>query len=163
MQNVEVVNYLSYKKDYKNVWLTKYQGPSVHCYRCYFDDTFCFFNAEHYAISFFDFINSQHANTKFTMEKETKKALDFLDICVNNKDPSCLLTSLYRKGTFTGSPTNFLVSLLFLVRLVLVAPLLLYLVIGFIRAYKLIKVLLNLMMMMKNFIAYLKRINILKV
>ena len=39
---------------------------------------------------------------KFTMEKEANKLLVFRDICSNTKDPSCLLTSVHRKGTFTG-------------------------------------------------------------
>ena len=92
---------------YENIWLTKYQGPTVHFYRRYVDDTFCLFNTEHDAISFFDFINSQHPSIKFTVEKETNKVLAFLDICINNKDPSSLLTSVHRKGTFTGLLTNF--------------------------------------------------------
>ena len=41
------------------------------------------------------------------MEKESNKVLAFLDICITNKDPSCLLTSVHRKGTFTGLLTNF--------------------------------------------------------
>ena len=36
------------------------------------------------------------------MEKETNKVLAFLDICINNKDPSSLLTSVHRKGTFSS-------------------------------------------------------------
>ena len=63
---------------YENIWLNKYQGPTVHFYRRYVDDTFCLFNTEHDAISFFDFINSQHPSIKFTMEKETNKVLAFL-------------------------------------------------------------------------------------
>ena len=39
------------------------------------------------------------------MEREKKK-LDFLDVCVNYKDPFCLLTSVHRKKTFTGLFTN---------------------------------------------------------
>ena len=41
------------------------------------------------------------------MEKETNKFLAFLGICINNKDPSSLLTSVYGKRTFTGLLTNF--------------------------------------------------------
>jgi len=35
---------------YKNIWLNNYQGPSVHFYRRYIDDTFCLFNIEHDAL-----------------------------------------------------------------------------------------------------------------
>ena len=56
---------------------------------------------------FVDFLNSQHPNIKFTLEKETNKILAFLDLCITNSDRSCLKTSTYRKKTFTGLLTNF--------------------------------------------------------
>ena len=52
---------------YEKTWLNKYQGLNVPLYRRYVDDTFCLFNTEHDAISFFDFLNSQHPSMKFTM------------------------------------------------------------------------------------------------
>ena len=92
---------------HENIWLNKYQGPSLQFYRRYVDDTFCLFNNEQDALVFFDFLNSQHPNIKFTMEKESNKMLAFLDVCISNKDPCNLLTSVYRKNTFTGLLTNF--------------------------------------------------------
>ena len=53
---------------YENIWLSKYHGPSVLFYRPYVDDTFCVFNTENDALSFFEFLNTQHPNIKFTME-----------------------------------------------------------------------------------------------
>ena len=82
---------------YENIWLNNYQGPSVQFYRRYVDDTFCLFNDERHALLFFNFLNSQHLNIKFTMEKETNKMLAFLDVCINNKDPCNLLMSVHRK------------------------------------------------------------------
>ena len=92
---------------YENIWLNKYQGPSLHFYRRYVDDTFCLFNNEQDALLFFNFLSSQHTNIKFTMDKESNKMLAFLDVYINNKDPSNLLMSVYRKKTFTGLLTNF--------------------------------------------------------
>ena len=92
---------------HENIWLNKYQGPSRQFYRRYVDDTFCLFNNEQDALVFFDFLNSQHPNIKLTMEKESNKMLAFLDVCISNKDPCNLLTSVYRKSTFTGLLTNF--------------------------------------------------------
>ena len=46
---------------YENIWLNKYPGPTVHFYRRYVDDTFCLFNTEHDAISFFDFIKERYS------------------------------------------------------------------------------------------------------
>ena len=52
-------------------------------------------------------LNSQHPNIKFTMEKETNKILPFPDVSVNNNDPSCLKNfNLYEK-TFTALLINF--------------------------------------------------------
>ena len=92
---------------HENLWLKNYQGPSNLFYRRYVDDVFCAFDNENDAKLFFDFINSQHPNIKFTIEKETNKVLAFLDVCIDNNDPSCLNTSIYRKKTFTGLLTNF--------------------------------------------------------
>ena len=55
----------------------------------------------------FDYINSRHPNIRFTMEKETHHKLPFLDVLVNSNDPNSLLTSVYRKKTFTGLLTNY--------------------------------------------------------
>ena len=92
---------------YENIWLNKYHGPSVLFYRRYVDDTFCVFNTENEALSFFEFLNTQHPNIKFTMEKQVNKILAFLDVCIDNNDPSCIKTSMYHKKTFTGLLTNF--------------------------------------------------------
>ena len=54
---------------YENICLKQYYGPSVHVYRRYIDNTFCVFNNENEAPLFFNFLNSQHPNIKFTMEK----------------------------------------------------------------------------------------------
>jgi len=41
------------------------------------------------------------------MEKEAYHKLPFLDVLVNDNDPNSLLTSVYRKKTFTGLLTNY--------------------------------------------------------
>ena len=92
---------------HENIWLNKYQGPSLQFYRRYVDDTFCLFNNEQEALVFFDFLNSQIPNIKFPMEKESNKMLAFFDVYISNKDPCNLLTSVYRKNTFTGLLSNF--------------------------------------------------------
>ena len=88
---------------HENIWVKNYQGPSNLFYRRSADDIFCVFDNENDAKLFFDFINSRHPNIKFTVEKETNKVLVFLEICIDNNDPSCLKTSTYRKNTFTVS------------------------------------------------------------
>ena len=41
------------------------------------------------------------------LEKETNKVLAFLDVCINNKDPCSLLTSVHHEKIFSGLLTNF--------------------------------------------------------
>ena len=50
-------------------WL-KHYNLSIEFYRRYVDDTFALFNTEQDGVSFFSYINSQHPNIKFTMERE---------------------------------------------------------------------------------------------
>ena len=56
-------------------------------YRRYVDDTFCLFHSERDATLFFNYINKQHPNIRFTMERETDHVLPFLDVLINNTDP----------------------------------------------------------------------------
>ena len=58
---------------HEKIWLRKYLDPSVHFYRRYVDDSFCVFNTENEALLFFEFLNSQHPNIKFTIENETER------------------------------------------------------------------------------------------
>lgn len=56
---------------------------------------------------FFDYINATHPSIRFTMENEIDKKLSFLDILLDNNHTS-IVTSVYRKKTFTGLLTNYL-------------------------------------------------------
>ena len=89
------------------LWLNTYKSPPTHLYRCYIDDTFCLFNNEHEALPFLQYLSSLHENIRFTMEKEFNRSSAFLDVCINNKDPSCFIISVYHKKTFTGLLTIF--------------------------------------------------------
>ena len=77
-------------------------------YRPFVDDTFCLFKDEGHLNLFLDHINCYIISIKFTVEKEDKLSLPFLDVLIH-KDGSKFSTSLYRKPTFTGLHTpNFL-------------------------------------------------------
>ena len=93
---------------HEKIWLEQYQGPEVLFYRRYVDDTFCLFHSEQDAITFFDYINSQHPNIRFTMEKEIDHVLPFLDVLINNTHRGSVVTSIFRKKPFTGLLTNYL-------------------------------------------------------
>ena len=70
-------------------------------------DTFCLFNSDRDATTFFDYINSRHPNIKFTMVKQVNHKLPFFDVLICNHDPNASLTRVYRKETFTGLLINY--------------------------------------------------------
>ena len=90
---------------YKQKWLESDHGRLVKFYRRYVDDIFCFFENEHQAQTFLDFLNIQHPNLNFTIEKQHMKQLPFLDVL--NTRSGRLITSAYRKSTFTGLLQNY--------------------------------------------------------
>ena len=92
---------------HEKLWLENFHGSKILFYRQYVDDTFCLFNPDRDATVFLVYINSRHPNIKFTMEKQTNYKLPFLDVLVDNHDPSSSLTRVYRKKTFTGLLTNY--------------------------------------------------------
>ena len=66
-------------------------------YYRYMDDTFVVFSNEDEC----DSLNSLHPPFRFTFEIESNLSLPFLDVLVE-KSPSKIITSIYRKPTFTG-------------------------------------------------------------
>ena len=84
-------------------WLENYNS-GIEFYRRYVDDTFALFNTEQEALSFFSYINNQHPNIKFTMEREENQKLPFLDALLNNLG---IVTSVFHKKTYTGLLTNY--------------------------------------------------------
>ena len=77
-------------------------------YRRYVDDTFCLFNNEKDALEFSYYMSDKHPNIRFTMETEVNHKLPFLDVPLDNSNPSSLVTSVFRKSTYTALLTNFL-------------------------------------------------------
>ena len=77
-------------RHYEKLWLKKYKDSQLLFYRRYGDDTFCLFRSEQDANLFFDFIDKQHPNIHFTMEKETSHVLPFLDVLLENKTHTSL-------------------------------------------------------------------------
>ena len=80
-------------------WLENYNS-GIEFYRRYVgDDTFALFNTEQDALSFFSYINSQHPNIKFTMER--------VDVLLDNHSNQGIITSVFHKKTYTGLLTNY--------------------------------------------------------
>ena len=98
------------KKIPQNEWPEMY-------YR-YVDDVFSHFQNKHSSVIFFKRLNSLHPALQFTMEGEVDGSLPFLEVRVT-RVASGMVTSLYRKPTFTGlytpwdsfSPTVYKINL----------------------------------------------------
>ena len=91
---------------HENKWLNSEESSTVLFYKRYVDDIFCLFKCETDAERFLSFLNRQHPNIKFTIEKEKNKKVPFLDI-LNDSSSNKLVTSVYRKPTYTGLLTNY--------------------------------------------------------
>ena len=68
------------------------------------DDIICLFNGESDADHFFVFLNQRHPKIKFTIEKQIKNQLSFLDLLITSNS----LTSVYWKNHFIGLYINHL-------------------------------------------------------
>ena len=76
-------------------------------YKRYVDDIFVLFNKPEHAHFFLEHMNKKHKNMKLSIETEINRSLSFLDVKIfreNNK----FVTSVFRKGTFSGVYTNFI-------------------------------------------------------
>ena len=74
--------------------------PSL--YRRYVDDTFLVFNTSSDMLSFFKWMNKQHPSITFTKEEEQDNKLSFLDVLLTQTTDGSIVTSIYRKPTFSG-------------------------------------------------------------
>ena len=74
----------------------------------YVDDTFVMVRSVGDSIEFLNTLNGVHPNLKFTMEHENSQSgLPFLDVLVSRDASNLALTSVYRKGTWTGLYLDF--------------------------------------------------------
>ena len=84
---------------HEKLWLEQYTDSDVLFYRRYVDDILCLFHNECDALLFFHFNNSR--------EKEVDHKLAFLYILIDNTHFPSVITTVYRKKTFTGLLTNY--------------------------------------------------------
>ena len=82
--------------------ITNFPGNRPIVYKRYVDDTFLVFENQADMEVFFQWINQQHSQIKFTCEKEENGTLPFLDVLVQRTTDGSLCTSIYRKPTFSG-------------------------------------------------------------
>ena len=86
-------------------WIENFTDSKPIFYRRYVDDIYAVFHNCDGADKFFEYLNEQHANIKFTQEKNKDGKLPFLDVLIDNSNK--FNTSVYHKPTFTGLFMNF--------------------------------------------------------
>ena len=70
------------------------------------DDIFVLFWSPHHLEKFNEYLNTKHANIKFTNEKEVNGSLPFLDVLISRHSKG-FTTTVYHKPTFSGVYSNF--------------------------------------------------------
>ena len=94
---------------HENNWILNYSNDKKPLYYArYVDDIFCLFHDEKDSEMFLNYLNDQHNNIKFTIEKETEGRLSFLDTKIDKTQGVKPSISVFRKSTFTGLMINFL-------------------------------------------------------
>ena len=72
----------------------------------YVDDVFSTIKNKEDCENILNYLNQQHPNIKFTVEKEKNNKIPFLDTCVTRR-ASGFTTTIYHKPTFTGIYLNW--------------------------------------------------------
>ena len=87
-------------------WIKNYDAAKPTFYRRYVDDILAVFNTRNEATDFFNYLNQQHPNIKFTIEYNIDNKIAFLDALICNTDNN-IITKTYHKPTYTGLLLNF--------------------------------------------------------
>ena len=103
---------------YESKWLNEYKVNKPKFYLRYVDDILAAFNKEQDSLNVFNFLNKRHPNIKFTIQKQIKHSIAFLDVFISGINNQNLTLQTYHKSTYTGLLPNFRVSHHFHIRLV---------------------------------------------
>ena len=92
---------------YEQIWLSDCPDEFKPAYyKKYVDDIFVLFRSPHHLEKFNEYLNTKHANIKFTSEKEVKGSLSFLDVLIS-RNKEGFITTVYHKPTFSGVYSSF--------------------------------------------------------
>ena len=92
--------------DFEEKHMVKLRELGVNIWFRYVDDTFVTLNVINKEDEILNYLNAQHPNIKFAIEKEEKKCLPFLDTRVI-RNHNKYITTIYHKKTFTGVYLNW--------------------------------------------------------
>ena len=92
---------------FEKIWLQNCPSDfKPHYYRRYVDDVFVLFTSPKHLLVFRNFINGQHANMSFTIERERQNRISFLDIAII-REHKTFIASVCRKPSFGEVYTHF--------------------------------------------------------
>ena len=86
--------------------LNEYNLNKPKFYLRYVDDIVAAFEKEQDSLNFLNFLNNQHLNIKFTLEKQVNQSIAFLDVFISGVDNQNLTLQTYHKLTYTGLLLN---------------------------------------------------------
>ena len=92
--------------DFEKKNMKELKSLGVNLWYRYVDDIFATLSKPNIENKILEFLNVQHPNIKFTIEKEEKKSLPFLDTRVT-RNVGRYVTTIYHKKTFTGVYLNW--------------------------------------------------------
>ena len=92
---------------YESKWLNEYNLNKPKFYLRYVDGILAACDNEQYSLNFQNFLNKRHPNIKFTIEKQIKHSIAFLDVFTSIVNNQNLALQTYHKSTYTGLLLNF--------------------------------------------------------
>jgi hypothetical protein len=95
-----------FMSDFEKKNMKKLKQLGVNIWFRYVDDIFATLSKTNEETAILEYLNSQHPNIRFTIEKEEKNSLPFLDTRVI-RNVGKYVTTIYHKKTFTGVYLNW--------------------------------------------------------
>ena len=87
---------------YEQIWVNYCPDEfKIMHYKRYVDDIFVLFRYPHHFEKFNEYLNTKHANIKFTNEKKVNGSLPLLDVLISRNDKGFTIT-VYHKPKFSG-------------------------------------------------------------
>ena len=92
---------------HESKWLNEYNLNKPKFYSRHVDDILTAFGNEQDSLNCLKFLNNRHPNIKFTIEKQMKHCIAFLDVFISGINNQNLTLQTYPKSTYTGLLLDF--------------------------------------------------------
>ena len=93
---------------YESKWLNdEYNLNKPKFYLRYVDDILAVFEKEQVSLNSLNFLNNNHPNIKFTIEKQVNHSIAFLDVFITGFGNQNVTLQTYHKSTYTGLLLHF--------------------------------------------------------